>query len=161
VPFSFIGDPPFKRRYSIDEMREAFLSFLERNGHTRVPRYPVVARWRDDIFLTIASIACFQPHVTSGEVPPPYNPLAISQPCIRMNDLDNVGKTGGRHLSIFEMMAHHAFSSDEKEVYWKEETVRLHHDFLTKELGIDGREITYIEHWWEGGATPVQTLRGW
>ncbi len=160
VPFSFIGDPPFKRRYSIDEMREAFLSFLERNGHTRVPRYPVVARWRDDIFLTIASIACFQPHVTSGEVPPPYNPLAISQPCIRMNDLDNVGKTGGRHLSIFEMMAHHAFSSDEKEVYWKEETVRLHHDFLTKELGIDGREITYIEHWWEGGGDAGPDLEG-
>lgn len=160
VPFSFIGDPPFKRRYSIDEMREAFLSFLERNGHTRVPRCPVVARWRDDIFLTIASIACFQPHVTSGEVPPPYNPLAISQPCIRMNDLDNVGKTGGRHLSIFEMMAHHAFSSNEKEVYWKDETVRLHHDFLTKELGIEGREITYIEHWWEGGGDAGPDLEG-
>ncbi|HPC27126.1 MAG TPA: alanine--tRNA ligase [Candidatus Methanomethylicus sp.] len=160
VPFSFIGDPPFRRSYTISEMREAFLSFLERNGHTRVQRYPVVARWRDDIFLTIASIACFQPHVTSGEVPPPHNPLAISQPCIRMNDLDNVGKTGGRHLSIFEMMAHHAFSSKDREIYWKEDTVRLHHDFLTKDLGIDGREITYIEHWWEGGGDAGPDLEG-
>jgi len=160
VPFSFIGASPFKRRYTISEMREAFLSFLERNGHSRVQRYPVVARWRDDIFLTIASIACFQPHVTSGEVPPPYNPLAISQPCIRMNDLDNVGKTGGRHLSIFEMMAHHAFSSNEREVYWKEDTVRLHHDFLTKDLGMDGREVTYIEHWWEGGGDAGPDLEG-
>lgn len=141
-------------------MREAFLSFLERNGHTRVKRYPVVARWRDDIFLTIASIACFQPHVTSGEVPPPHNPLAISQPCIRMNDLDNVGKTGGRHLSIFEMMAHHAFNSKDREVYWKEDTVRLHHDFLTRDLGLDGREVTYIEHWWEGGGDAGPDLEG-
>jgi len=160
APYSFIGEPPTKKAYSIGEMREAFLSFFERNGHARVRRYPVVARWREDIFLTIASIACFQPHVTSGEVPPPFNPLAISQPCIRMNDLDNVGKTGGRHMSVFEMMAHHAFSSDQNEVYWKEETVKYHHEFLTKELGIAGEEISYIEHWWEGGGDAGPDLEG-
>jgi len=160
VPYSFIGDPPTKRKFTVAEMREAFLSFFERNNHTRVRRYPVVARWRDDIFLTIASIACFQPHVTSGDVPPPFNPLTISQPCIRMNDLDNVGKTGGRHMTIFEMMAHHAFSSKEKEVYWKEDTVRYHHELLTKDLGIKGEEITYIEHWWEGGGDAGPDLEG-
>ncbi|MCX8170178.1 MAG: alanine--tRNA ligase-related protein, partial [Candidatus Methanomethyliaceae archaeon] len=110
-PYTFINDPPTKRSYHIWEMREAFLSFFEKRGHTRIKRYPVVARWRDDIFFTIASIACFQPHVTSGEVPPPYNPLVISQPSIRMTDIGNVGRTGGRHLTIFEMMGHHAFSS--------------------------------------------------
>lgn len=160
VPYSFIRDPPTKRSYSMKEMRETFLSFFERRGHTRVRRSPVVARWRSDIFLTIASIAVFQPHVTSGEVPPPYNPLTISQPCIRMNDLDNVGKTGGRHLSIFEMMAHHAFNSREREVYWKEDTVRYHHELLTKDLGIKGEEISYIEHWWEGGGDAGPDLEG-
>jgi alanyl-tRNA synthetase len=160
VPYSFINSPPTKRSFTIKEMREAFLSFFEKRGHARVRRYPVVARWRDDIFLTIASIACFQPHVTSGEVPPPFNPLTISQPCIRMNDLDNVGKTGGRHLTIFEMMAHHAFSSKENQIYWKEETVSYHHEFLTKDLGIPGEEITYIEHWWEGGGDAGPDLEG-
>ena len=53
-------------------MREAYLSFFEKNGHTRVETVPgKVARWRDDIYLTIASIADFQPFVTSGIVPPP------------------------------------------------------------------------------------------
>lgn len=160
VPYTFINHPPTSRKFTIKEMREEFLSFFEKRGHTRVRRYPVVARWRDDIFLTIASIACFQPHVTSGEVPPPYNPLTISQPCIRLNDLDNVGKTGGRHLSIFEMMAHHAFNSKEHQVYWKEETTRYHHELLTKDLGINGREITYIEHWWEGGGDAGPDLEG-
>jgi alanyl-tRNA synthetase len=160
VPYSFINDPPTKRSYSINEMRETFLSFFERNRHTRVRRYPVVARWRDDIFLTIASIACFQPHVTSGEAPPPFNPLTISQPCIRMNDLDNVGKTGGRHLSIFEMMAHHAFSTNEMEIYWKEDTVKYHHELLTRDLGMKGEDITYIEHWWEGGGDAGPDLEG-
>ena len=51
-----------------DSMREAFLSFFEKIDHTRVEPYPVLARWRDDIHLTIASIADFQPHVTSGSV---------------------------------------------------------------------------------------------
>lgn len=159
-PYSFIGDPPTKRKYGVGEMREKFLSYFEQRGHRRVGRSPVVARWRDDIFLTIASIAVFQPHVTSGEVPPPYNPLTISQPCIRMNDLDNVGKTGGRHLSIFEMMAHHAFNSTDREVYWKEETVAYHHELLTRDLGIDGKEISYIEHWWEGGGDAGPDLEG-
>ncbi len=158
--YSFIGNPPTKNKYSMAEMREKYLSFFERRGHKRVKRSPVVARWRDDIFLTIASIAVFQPHVTSGEVPPPYNPLTISQPCIRMNDLDNVGKTGGRHLSIFEMMAHHAFNTKDNEVYWKEETVAYHHDLLTKELGVDGKEVSYIEHWWEGGGDAGPDLEG-
>ena len=87
-------------------MREYYLSFFEERGHTRINRYPVVARWRDDLYLTIASIADFQPFVTSGQVPPPANPLTISQPCIRLNDLDSVGRSG-RHLTTFEMMAHH------------------------------------------------------
>lgn len=160
VPFSFLGDPPTKRKFTVKEMREEFLSFFEERGHHRVRRYPVVARWRDDIFLTIASIACFQPHVTSGEVPPPFNPLTISQPCIRLNDLDNVGKTGGRHLSIFEMMAHHAFNSSQRQVYWKEETVKYHHELLTKALGVDGKEVVYIEHWWEGGGDAGPDLEG-
>ncbi len=68
-PYSFIGNPIFSP-HTIDEMREAYLSFFEQNGHTRIERYPVAARWRDDIYLTIASIADFQPYVTNGEVPP-------------------------------------------------------------------------------------------
>lgn len=75
-------------------MRETFLSFFESSGHTRVNPYPVLARWRDDIHLTIASIADFQPHVTSGQSQPPANPLTISQPCIRLTDVDAVGRSG-------------------------------------------------------------------
>ena len=108
-PYSFIGSPVFSTEFDIVQMREYYLSFFEARGHTRIKRYPVVARWRNDIYLTIASIADFQPFVTSGQVPPPANPLTISQPCIRLNDLDSVGRSG-RHLTNFEMMAHHAFN---------------------------------------------------
>ncbi|RPJ53556.1 MAG: alanine--tRNA ligase, partial [Methanobacteriota archaeon] len=147
-PYQFIGNPIF-RPHTTDTMREAFLSFFERHGHTRIQRYPVVARWRDDIYLTIASIADFQPYVTSGQVPPPANPLTISQPCIRLNDLDSVGRSG-RHLTLFEMMAHHAFNSADREIYWKDQTVALCDELLAS-IGADLTKVTYKEHPWIGG----------
>jgi len=147
-PYNFIGNPVFKT-HTLDSMREAYLSFFEKQGHTRVERYPVVARWRDDIYLTIASIADFQPFVTGGIVPPPANPLTISQPCIRLNDLDSVGRSG-RHLTCFEMMAHHAFNSPSDEIYWKDRTVGLCDQFI-QSIGGDLNRVTFKEHPWIGG----------
>ena len=157
--YSFIDNPGFEGEYSLEEMREEFLSFFEEHGHERIDPYPVAAnRWRDDVLLTQASIYDFQPLVTSGQTPPPANPLTISQPCIRMQDIDNVGKTG-RHTMAFEMMAHHAFNAREEvgdeyaysgEVYWKDETVELCDQFF-EHMGADLEEITYIEDPWVGG----------
>jgi alanyl-tRNA synthetase len=150
-PYTFIHNPLTRKRYSIREMREAFLSFFEKQGHERIKPYPVVARWRDDLYLTHASIIDFQPYVTNGISPPPANPLVISQPCIRLVDVDNTGLTFGRHLTIFEMGGHHAFNYPDKEVYWKDQTVRYHHEFVTKELGIKSEEVVYKEDVWSGG----------
>src|SRR3989304_8647 len=149
VSYSFIGAPVFKKEYDISSMREAYLSFFERNGHTRVTRSPCIARWREDIYPPIASIADFQPFVTSGLVPPPANPLTISQPCIRLDDLDAVGRSG-RHLTTFEMMAHHCFNSRNNEIYWKDRTVELC-DSLLASLGLDLNAVTYKEAPWAGG----------
>ncbi|MEM2103415.1 MAG: alanine--tRNA ligase [Candidatus Bathyarchaeia archaeon] len=149
--YSFIGDPPTRRSYTLGEMREAFLSFFERNGHARVKAYPVVARWRDDIYLTHASIIDFQPYVTEGVAPPPANPLVIAQPCIRLVDIANTGPTFGRYLTIFEMGGHHAFNYPDREVYWKDQTVRFHHAFAVEQLGIKPEKIVYKEDVWSGG----------
>ncbi len=147
--YEFLKEPVFKREYSVEEMRSAFIDFFRRRGHTPIKRYPVVARWRDDVFLVNASIYDFQPHVTSGLAPPPANPLVISQPCIRMVDVDSVGKTG-RHLTGFEMMAHHAFNYLDEWIYWKDETVEYALK-LIEELGGDPDKIILKEHPWIGG----------
>jgi len=149
--YTFINDPPTRKSYSLREMREAFLSFFEKRGHTCIKPYPVVARWRDDIYLTHASIIDFQPYVTEGIAPPPANPLVIVQPCIRMVDIANTGPTFGKYLTIFEMGGHHAFNYPDKEVYWKDQTVRYHHEFVTKDLGVKSEEVTYKEEVWSGG----------
>ncbi|OIB55506.1 alanine--tRNA ligase [Natrialba sp. SSL1] len=159
--YDFIENPGFDETYSLSEMREQFLSFFETHDHERIDPYPVAAnRWRDDVLLTQASIYDFQPLVTSGETPPPANPLTVSQPCIRMQDIDNVGKTG-RHTMAFEMMAHHAFNAREDlddpdqyayqgEVYWKDRTVELCDEFFDS-MGVDLEEVIYIEDPWVGG----------
>jgi alanyl-tRNA synthetase len=149
--YTFINNPATKKSFSLPEMREAFLSFFERNNHTRIKPYPVVARWRSDIYLTHASIIDFQPYVTEGISPPPANPLVISQPSIRLTDISNTGPTFGRHLTIFEMGGAHAFNYPDKEVYWKDQTVRYHHEFATEVLGIKSEEVIYKEGVWVGG----------
>ncbi|MFB6295336.1 MAG: alanine--tRNA ligase [Halobacteriales archaeon] len=155
--YAFIGEPGFDEEHSLAEMRERLLSFFEEHGHERVDSYPVAAnRWRDDVLLTQASIYDFQPHVTSGQSPPPANPLVVSQPSIRMQDIDNVGKTG-RHTMAFEMLGHHAFNAEEGagyayegEVYWKEDCVEYCMDLL-EEVGADLTDVTLIEDPWVGG----------
>jgi len=149
--YTFLKNPPTRKRYRLPEMREAFLSFFEKHSHTRVKPYPVVARWRSDIYLTHASIIDFQPYVTDGIAPPPANPLVIAQPCIRLVDIANTGPTFGRHLTIFEMGGHHAFNYPDREIYWKDQTVRYHHEFVTNVLGVKSDEVTYKEDVWVGG----------
>ena len=149
--YTFINDPPTRRAYSLREMREAFLSFFEGKGHTRIKPYLLVARWRDDLYFTNASIIDFQPYVTEGIIPPPANPLVISQPCVRFPDIESVGSTFGRHLTIFEMGGHHAFNYPDREVYWKDQTVRYHHEFVTETLGVKDEEVIYKEGIWSGG----------
>ena len=156
VEYSFIGKPLFSKAMNLDEARESFLNFFDMHNHTRVDRAPVVARWRNDIYLSIASIAVFQPHVTSGSSKPPENPLAISQPCIRLNDLESVGRSG-RHLTTFEMMAHHAFNTEGEKIYWQNRTVELCHEFYTS-LGLKGSKITYKENPWVGGGNGGEAL---
>jgi len=142
---------PVKRSLSYREVRDLFIDFFRRHDHEVIEPKPIVARWREDLYLTIASIIVFQPHVTSGLVPPPANPLVIAQPCIRLEDIDSVGLTLGRHLTNFIMGGHHAFNYKDKHIYWTNETVEYAYQFFVEELGIPEDELTFKESWWEGG----------
>ncbi len=150
VDYMFIDNPIRNGFSSLKEVREAFINFFRKNNHGYVKRYPVVARWRDDVFLVGASIYDFQPWVTEGLVNPPSNPLVISQPSIRLTDVDNVGRTG-RHLTGFEMMAHHAFNIKGVRIYWVNETVEYAFNLLIKVYKIPPEEISFKFDWWSGG----------
>ena len=66
-PYAFIGDPPTKKRLDYISSWRTVEKFFVKNGHTSVPRYPVVSRWRPDLFFTVASIVDFQ-RIEAGKV---------------------------------------------------------------------------------------------
>ena len=115
-----------------------------------IQRYPVIARWRDDIEFTAAGIYCFQPHCVIGEVEPPANPLICPQFCVRFNDLDNIGITG-RHYSGFIMLGIQAFNTPQTTYLSPEDCIELNYTWLRDELKIEPSEITFIEDVWAGG----------
>src|SRR5881296_2054371 len=159
-PYTFLDNSPMKRNCTLHEMRQLFLEYFKERDHTIIRPYPIVARWRDDVYLVGASIMDFQPYVIEGTVPPPANPLVVSQPSVRFTDIENVGPTAGRHLTIFEMGGAHAFNYPDHEVYWKEDCVRYHHKLLTEVLGVPSEMINYKEHFWSGGGNAGPDLEG-
>lgn len=133
----------------------AWESFRKSLTSARVPsvaieRYPVVARWRNDVDYVAAGIYCFQPYCVTGELEPPANPLICPQFSVRFNDLDNIGLTG-RHYSGFIMLGIQVFNYPDKYVFFKDECVEFNYRWLTEELQVDPNEITFIEDVWSGG----------
>ena len=149
--YSFIGDPPTSKRFDYTESWKQVEEFFVKNNHTSVSRYPVVCRWRDDLYFTIASVVDFQRIMGSKVVFEfPANPLVVPQTCLRFKDLENVGVTG-RHFSSFCMIGQH--SVPDGEGYWKDECVDLDFRLLTDQFGIKKEEVVFVEDVWAGGGS--------
>ncbi len=149
--YSFIGNPPTQKRFDYTQAWKEVESFFVKNGHTSVKRYPVVCRWRDDLYFTIASIVDFQRVMGSQVVFEfPANPLVVPQTCLRFKDLENVGVTG-KHFSSFCMIGQHCIPNSDG--YWKDQCVDLDFRLLTEQFGIKKDEVVFVEDVWEGGGS--------
>ena len=144
----FIGHKT--KGYTYQETWHEIEKFFKKNGHESIKRYPVIPRWRNDLYFTNASIIDFQPYVVNGEVKPPADPLIVPQTSIRFGDISNVGVTG-THYTTFVMFGQHAFNTDPKKPYWKEEALSLDHEYLTKVIGVKEDDLVFFEDVWEGG----------
>ena len=138
--YGFIGKPITKKPWDYCETWKQFEKFFKKEGHTSIPRYPVIDRWRPDLFFTIASIQDFQ-RIDNGNIVMEYpnDPLVVPQVCLRFNDIQNVGVTG-RHHTGFIMSGQHSFGK-----YWKDRTIELNFDFINKVMGVPETEIVYSE----------------
>ena len=146
--FGFIGDTPATKKLDYIGVWKEFSSLFSKWGYTPIPRYPVVARWRNDTDFVQASIYDFQPYVVSGEVEPPANPLVVPQMCLRFNDIDNIGITGA-HYCAFVMIGQHAFMKPKD---WNQAKFFSDiHNWLKKGLGLPNDEIKFHEDAWAGG----------
>jgi alanyl-tRNA synthetase len=116
------------------EIREAFLKYFERQGHTRVTSSPLVPVGDQTLLFTNAGMVQFK-SVFLGEDKRDYVRATTCQKCVRAggkhNDLENVGRTA-RHHTFFEMLGNFSFGD-----YFKREAITFAWEFITKELRID------------------------
>ncbi|HEX6562312.1 MAG TPA: alanine--tRNA ligase [Nitrososphaera sp.] len=147
--YGFIGRPPTDKRLDYVGAWKETEKFFAKNDHEIVRRYPVVCRWRDDLYFTIASIVDFQ-RVMNNQVvfELPANPLVVPQMCLRFNDIENVGLSG-RHYTGFCMIGQ-TCNADAPGGYWKDRCIELDYGMLTQGLGIRPEEITFVEDVWMG-----------
>ncbi len=145
TPYSFFKEQPNRTSYT--EFWEKFSAFFKKNKHTIIKRYPVVSRWRKDLYFTIAGIQDFQ-RIENGLMSFEYsaNPLLVPQPCLRFKDIENVGVTG-EHFTTFVMANQTSFNYP-KEGYWRDKTIELNFNFLTSVMGIGEDAINYTEDVW-------------
>jgi len=120
------------------DIREAFLKYFERNGHTRVTSSALVPVGDQTLLFTNAGMVQFK-GVFLGEERRDYARATTCQKCVRAggkhNDLENVGRTA-RHHTFFEMLGNFSFGD-----YFKADAVRFAWELLTKDFGIDARRL--------------------
>lgn len=116
------------------EIRNKYLEFFKRHGHAVIPSAPLIPENDQSVLFTTAGMQPLVPYLL-GEKHPEGTRLTDFQKCLRTNDIDEVGDN--RHLTYFEMLGNWSLGD-----YFKEESIAMSFEFLTKELGIPVEKLS-------------------
>ena len=116
------------------EIRNKYLEFFKKNGHTVIPSAPLIPENDPSVLFNTAGMQPLVPYLL-GQKHPSGTRLTDYQKCVRTNDIDEVGDN--RHLTYFEMLGNWSLGD-----YFKEESIQMSFDFLTKELGIPVEKLS-------------------
>jgi len=110
------------------DIRNKYLKFFESHGHAIIPSAPLIPENDPSVLFTTAGMQPLVPYLL-GEKHPEGTRLTDYQKCVRTVDIDEVGDN--RHLTYFEMLGNWSLGD-----YFKEESIKMSFEFLTKELEI-------------------------
>ena len=116
------------------EIRNKYLNFFKSHGHAVIPSAPLIPENDPSVLFTTAGMQPLVPYLL-GEPHPAGTRLTDYQKCVRTNDIDEVGDN--RHLTYFEMLGNWSLGD-----YFKEESIQMSYDFLTKELRIPAEKLS-------------------
>ena len=116
------------------EIRNKYLDFFKRHGHAVIPSAPLIPENDPSVLFTTAGMQPLVPYLL-GEKHPEGTRLTDFQKCLRTNDIDEVGDN--RHLTYFEMLGNWSLGDS-----FKEESISMSFEFLTKELGIPVEKLS-------------------
>ena len=116
--------------YGLNELREMFLSYFEKQGHLRLPSFSLIPQNDKSLLLINSDMAPMKTWFTREEEPP-RDRVTTCQKCIRTGDIENIGKTD-RHGTYFEMLGNFSFGD-----YFKESAIPWTWEFLTKVVGLE------------------------
>src|ERR1043165_6145279 len=126
------------KRLSSAALRSLFLEFFRERQHQIVPSSSLVPGNDPTLLFTNAGMVQFK-DVFLGKDERSYRRAVSSQRCVRAggkhNDLENVGYTA-RHHTFFEMLENFSFGD-----YFKRDAIAFAWEFVTKDLGIDPKEL--------------------
>jgi alanyl-tRNA synthetase len=153
------------------QIREAFLSYFEKNAHRRVASSSLVPAGDPTLLFTNAGMNQFK-DTFLGREQRDYSRAATSQKCVRAggkhNDLENVGRTA-RHHTFFEMLGNFSFGD-----YFKEDAIRFAWELMVDVYGLDPERLWFSVFegddkvpadeeaaalWVKAGARPERVLR--
>ena len=116
------------------DIRNKYLKFFENYGHVIIPSAPLIPENDPSVLFTTAGMQPLVPYLL-GEKHPEGTRLTDYQKCVRTVDIDEVGDN--RHLTYFEMLGNWSLGD-----YFKEESIKMSFEFLTKELGIPVEKLS-------------------
>ena len=116
------------------EIRNKYLDFFKKHGQSVIPSAPLIPENDPSVLFTTAGMQPLVPYLL-GEKHPEGKRLTDYQKCVRTNDIDEVGDN--RHLTFFEMLGNWSLGD-----YFKEESIAMSFEFLTKELGIPVEKLS-------------------
>ena len=116
------------------EIRKKYLNFFKNHGHAIIPSAPLIPENDPSVLFTTAGMQPLVPYLL-GQKHPEGTRLCDYQKCVRTNDIEEVGDN--RHLTYFEMLGNWSLGD-----YFKEESIAMSYEFLTKELEIPSEKLS-------------------